>query len=160
MSDKQCLLTPGESVVALIDYQPQMFFGVGSHERHMVLNNAVALAKAARLFGVPVVLTTVAAQTFSGARRRRSRRSSRTRVPIDRTTMNSWEDKNFRAAVTGFGPQDHQPACGRGVCVCFPSVYAIAKATTCTFRPTLAATSRSRRTSAPSSAPSRPASYR
>jgi nicotinamidase-related amidase len=63
----ECLLTPGESVVALIDYQPQMFFGVGSHERHMVLNNAVALAKAANLFDVPVVLTTVAAQTFSGA---------------------------------------------------------------------------------------------
>ena len=63
----ECLLTPGENVVALIDYQPQMFFGVGSHERHMVLNNAVALAKAANLFDVPVVLTTVAAQTFSGA---------------------------------------------------------------------------------------------
>jgi len=63
----ECLLTPGESVVALIDYQPQMFFGVGSHERHVVLNNAVALAKAANLFDVPVVLTTVAAQTFSGA---------------------------------------------------------------------------------------------
>jgi nicotinamidase-related amidase len=63
----ECLLTPGESVVALIDYQPQMFFGVGSHERQVVLNNAVALAKAANLFDVPVVLTTVAAQTFSGA---------------------------------------------------------------------------------------------
>lgn len=63
----ECLLTPGESVVALIDYQPQMFFGVGSHERHVVLNNAVALAKAANLFDVPVILTTVAAQTFSGA---------------------------------------------------------------------------------------------
>src|SRR6266700_3598814 len=63
----QGLLTPRESVVALIDYQPQMFFGVGSHERYMVLNNALALAKAAKLFEVPVILTTVAAQTFSGA---------------------------------------------------------------------------------------------
>jgi len=62
----EALLAPGESVVALIDYQPQMFFGVGSHERHMVINNAVALAKAAKLFDVPVVLTTVAARTFSG----------------------------------------------------------------------------------------------
>ena len=43
----QALLTPRESVVALIDYQPEMFFGVGSHERLMVLNNAMALAKAA-----------------------------------------------------------------------------------------------------------------
>src|ERR1700730_12143669 len=98
----QCRLTPGESVVALIDYQPQMFFGVGSHERHMVLNNAVALAKAAKLFGVPVVLTTVAAQTFSGALLPEIRGVFPDQSPIDRTTMNSWEDKNFAAAVTSF----------------------------------------------------------
>ena len=48
-----------QRLVALIDYQPWMFFGVGSHERHVVLSNAIALAKAARLFDVPVVLTTI-----------------------------------------------------------------------------------------------------
>ena len=60
------LLTPGESVAALIDYQPQMFFGVGSHDRYAVLNNAVTLAKATQLFNVPVVLSTGAAKSFSG----------------------------------------------------------------------------------------------
>ena len=88
MLEKKCLLTPGETVVALIDYQPQMFFGVGSHERHMVLNNAVALAKAAQLFGVPVVLTTVAAQTFSGALVPEIQDIFPDQVPIDRTNMN------------------------------------------------------------------------
>jgi nicotinamidase-related amidase len=128
MSNKQCLLTPGESVVALIDYQPQMFFGVGSHERHMVLNNAVALAKAARLFGVPVVLTTVAAQTFSGALSPEIQEIFPDQVPIDRTTMNSWEDKSFRAAVTGFGRKKIIIAgLWTEVCVCFPSVNAIAE---------------------------------
>src|SRR5882757_4838115 len=99
----QCLLTPGESVVALIDYQPQMFFGVNSHERHMVLNNAVALAKAARLFDVPVILTTVAAQTFSGDLLSQIQAVFPDQTPIDRTTMNSWEDRNFKSAVTAFG---------------------------------------------------------
>ena len=63
----QGLLTPNESVVALIDYQPQMFHGIGSHARQQVLNNAVSLAKTARLFEVPVILTTVAAKRFNGA---------------------------------------------------------------------------------------------
>jgi len=58
-SNVHSLLTPGESVLALVDYQPQMAFGIQSHPRRFVLNNAVILAKAAKLFKVPVVLTTV-----------------------------------------------------------------------------------------------------
>src|SRR5262249_18749062 len=124
----QGLLTPGESVVALIDYQPQMFFGVGSHDRHVVLNNAVALAKAARLFNVPVVLSTVAAKTFSGDLQPEIQALSPGQDPIDRTTMNSWEDKNFRAAVTGFGRKRIIIAgLWTEVCVCFPTLDAIAE---------------------------------
>jgi len=122
------LLTPGESVLALIDYQPQMFFSVGSHERQMVLNNAVALAKAARLFGVPAVLTTVAAKTFSGDMLPDIQAIFSEQVPLDRTTMNSWEDKAFRAAVSGYGRKKIVIAgLLTGVCVCFPAVHAIAE---------------------------------
>jgi len=124
----ESLLTPGESVVALIDYQPQMFFGVGSHERHMVLNNALALAKAAKLFNVPVVLTTVAAKTFSGDLLPEIQSVFPDQAPIDRTTMNSWEDKRFNAAVTGFGRKKIIIAgLWTEVCVCFPAVDAIAE---------------------------------
>jgi len=124
----ECLLTPGESVVALIDYQPQMFFGVGSHERQVVLNNAVALAKAANLFDVPVILTTVAAQTFSGALLPEIQAVFPDQVPIHRTTMNSWEDKKFNAAVTGFGRKKIIIAgLWTQLCVCFPAVEAIAE---------------------------------
>src|SRR5215470_5359447 len=124
----ESLLTPGESVVALIDYQPQMFFGVGSHERHMVLNNALALAKAAKLFNVPVVLTTVAAKTFSGDLLPEIQSVFPDQAPIDRTTMNSWEDKRFNAAVTGFGRKKIIIAgLWTEVCVCFPAVEAIAE---------------------------------
>jgi len=122
------LLTPGESVVALIDYQPQLLFGVGSHERHLVLNNAVALAKAAKLFDVPVILTTVAAQPFSAALLPEIQAVFPDQVPIDRTTMNSWEDKKFNAAVTGFGRKKIVLAgLWTEVCICFPAVEAIAE---------------------------------
>jgi nicotinamidase-related amidase len=91
---------PGESVVALIDYQPRMFVALGSHDREVVLNNAVALAKAAKLFGVPVVLSTVAIKTFNGGLQPEIQSLFPAQDPIDRTTMNSWEDKKFRSAVT------------------------------------------------------------
>jgi len=124
----QGLLTPNESVVALIDYQPQMFFGVGSHEREQVLNNAVALAKAARLFEVPVILTTVAARSFNGALLPEIQSVFPEQEPIDRTTMNSWEDKKFKAALTEFGRKKIVLAgLWTEVCICFPSLDAIAE---------------------------------
>jgi nicotinamidase-related amidase len=124
----QGLLTPEESVVALIDYQPQMFFAVGSHDRYVVLNNAVALAKASRLFNVPVVLSTVAAKRFSGELQPEIQALFPDQDPIDRTTMNSWEDKNFKSAVTGYGRKRIIVAgLWTEVCVCFPTLDAIAE---------------------------------
>ena len=60
------LLTPDNCVVTLIDLQPQMLFGVANFDRQAIINNNVALAKAARLFDVPVVLSTVETKSFSG----------------------------------------------------------------------------------------------
>src|SRR5260370_16900355 len=59
------LLTPDNSVVALIDHQPQMLFGVATFDRQGVINNLVALAKAARFFDLPFLLTTVQTKTFT-----------------------------------------------------------------------------------------------
>jgi nicotinamidase-related amidase len=53
------LLTPDNCVVALIDYQGQMLFGTSNFDRQGIINNTVAFGKAARVFDVPVVLTTV-----------------------------------------------------------------------------------------------------
>ena len=60
------LLTPTNCVVALIDLQPQMLFGVTNFDRQTVINNNVALAKIARVFDVPLVLTSVETKSFSG----------------------------------------------------------------------------------------------
>src|SRR6516164_2107556 len=129
MADKPvCLLTPRESVVALVDYQPHMLFAVGSHAREQVLNNAVVLAKAANLFEVPVVLTTIAAKGFSGDFMPQIQALFPDQLPIARTTMNSWEDENFRAAVTTYGRTKIIIAgLWTGLCVCFPSIDAISE---------------------------------
>ena len=60
------LLTPDNCVVAFIDLQPQMLFGVSSHDRQSIINSNVILAKAARVFNVPIVLSAVATKSFSG----------------------------------------------------------------------------------------------
>jgi len=60
------LLTPDNCVVTLIDLQPQMLFGVANFDRQAIINNNVALSKAARVFDVPVVLSTVETKGFSG----------------------------------------------------------------------------------------------
>jgi len=60
------LLTPDNCVVALIDHQGQMLFGTSNFDRQGIINNTVAIGKAARVFDVPVVLTTVETKSFSG----------------------------------------------------------------------------------------------
>ena len=60
------LLTPDNCVVALIDHQPQMLFGVSNFDRQTIINNTVALAKSAQVFDVPVVLSTVETKSLAG----------------------------------------------------------------------------------------------
>src|SRR5258708_4357235 len=60
------LLTPDNCAVLFIDHQPQMFFGVANIDRQDLLNNVLVLAKAAKIFHVPVILTAVEFQEFSG----------------------------------------------------------------------------------------------
>src|SRR5579863_88762 len=93
------LLSPTNCALALIDHQPQMFFGVQSTDRETIINNVVGLAKGAKIFHVPTILTTVAAKEFSGPLIPQIQAVFPDQKPIDRTTMNSWEDKNFVAAI-------------------------------------------------------------
>lgn len=97
------LLTPQNSALLLIDHQPQMAFGVQSHDRGLILNNAVGLAKAAKVFKVPTILTTVAAETFSGPLFPEIQAVFPDQKPIDRTTMNTWEDERVRNVVRQTG---------------------------------------------------------
>jgi nicotinamidase-related amidase len=97
------LITPDNCALVLIDHQPQMAFGVQSIDRQTLINNVVGLGKAAKTFNVPTVLTSVAAKTFSGAIFPELQEVFPELEPIDRTSMNSWDDENFRAAVERTG---------------------------------------------------------
>lgn len=90
---KHTLLTPQNSQLLLIDFQPQMIFGVGSHDRQLVINNVAALSKSAKAFGVPTVLTTVAAGSFSGPKIPEITKVFPGKKIYDRTSMNTWDDK-------------------------------------------------------------------
>jgi nicotinamidase-related amidase len=120
------LLNPSNCTVILIDHQPQMFFGVESANRQTIINNVVGLAKAAKIFKVPTILTTVAAKTFSGPLIPELQAVFPEQTPIDRTTMNSWEDKNFVAAVEKTKRKKLViAALWTEVCLAFPALSAI-----------------------------------
>jgi nicotinamidase-related amidase len=93
------LLTPDNCVLTLIDLQPQMLFGVANFDRQAIINNNVALAKAAKVFDVPVVLSTVETKSFSGNLWPQVQAVFPNQQLIERTTMNSWDDENFVAAI-------------------------------------------------------------
>jgi nicotinamidase-related amidase len=97
------LLTPDNCVVAFIDYQPQMIFGVASLDRQALINNVVALAKASRVFDVPVVLSTVETKSFSGNMWPQLKAIYPDQAVIERSSMNSWDDENFVAAIRKTG---------------------------------------------------------
>jgi nicotinamidase-related amidase len=120
------LLTPDNCVVALIDHQPQMLFGTSNFDRQSIINNTVALAKAARVFDVPVVLTTVETKAFSGNMWPQLRAVFPGQEPIERSSMNSWDDKNFVAAIRATRRTKIVLAgLWTEVCVAFPTVQAI-----------------------------------
>jgi nicotinamidase-related amidase len=120
------LLTPDNCVVALIDHQPQMLFGVSNFDRQSIINNTVALAKATRIFEVPVVLSTVETKSFSGNMWPQLKAIFPDRTPIERSSMNSWDDKNFVAAIEKTGKKKIV-LCGlwTETCVALPTIQAI-----------------------------------
>lgn len=120
------LLTPNNCTLILIDHQPQMFFGVESASRQTIQNNVVGLAKAAKIFKVPTILTTVAAKSFSGPLIPELQAVFPEQKPIDRTSMNSWEDKNFLTAVENTKRKKLViAALWTEVCLAFPAICAI-----------------------------------
>jgi nicotinamidase-related amidase len=121
------LLTPDNCVVTLIDHQPQMLFGVTSIDRQTLINNVVGFSKAARLFGVPTILSTVETKQFSGNIWPQLKAQFPEQTPIERTSMNSWDDPNFVAAVKKTGRKKIVLAgLWTQVCVALPSIQAIA----------------------------------
>jgi nicotinamidase-related amidase len=120
------LLTPDNCVVAIIDLQPQMLFGVANFDRQSVVNNNLVLAKSARVFDVPVVLSTVETKAFSGKMWPQIQAVFPREEPIERSTMNSWDDASFVAAIKKTGRKKIVLAgLWTETCVALPTVQAI-----------------------------------
>ncbi|MDR1706298.1 MAG: hydrolase [Clostridiales bacterium] len=117
------LLDPAQSAVIIIDHQPQMYFGVESASRATIENNIVGLAKAAQLFNVPCILTTVEAKSFSGYMYSKLQDVYLDVTPIDRTAINAWEDVNLKKAVEETGRKKVVIAgLWTEACVAFPAL--------------------------------------
>lgn len=103
-SNYQQLLSPQNCALALIDFQPAMFQGVQSHDRKIIVDHVQVLARAAKLFDVPTIISTVAAASFSGPFMPEVTEGIYPEKPvIDRTSINSWLNADFRKAVAETG---------------------------------------------------------
>jgi nicotinamidase-related amidase len=96
-------LTPENSVLLLIDFQPQYAFSTRSLPIDSIVNNAQALAKSARVFNVPTVITTITAKSFAGPLLADLQAVNPELKPLDRTVINAWADSRVRNAMTATG---------------------------------------------------------
>jgi nicotinamidase-related amidase len=120
------LLTPDNCAVAFIDHQPQMLFGTSNFDRQSIINNTVALAKATRIFDVPVVLTTVETKSFSGNMWPQLKAVFPGQEPIERSSMNSWDDPKFVNAIAKTGKKKIILAgLWTETCITLPTIQAI-----------------------------------
>jgi nicotinamidase-related amidase len=98
------LLTPQNSALVLIDYQPSQLAAVRSMDRDLLLKNAVSTVRTVKVFGMPVVHSTVNVSSGRGKPTLPELGDLLSdNKPIDRTTVNSWEDIEFVEAVHATG---------------------------------------------------------
>jgi nicotinamidase-related amidase len=97
------VLTPKNCQIIFIDHQPQMAFGVQSIDRQVLKNNVVALAKSAKVFNIPTIITTVETESFSGHTYPELLDVFPGQKILERSSMNSWDDQKVRDALKANG---------------------------------------------------------
>ncbi len=123
------LLTAENCALVFIDHQPQMTFGVASGiDRQQLVNNVLMLAKGAKEFGIPTILTTVETESFSGPMWPALLDVFPNQTPIERTGMNSWDTAAFREAIKATGKKNIiMSGLWTEVCVAWPTLNMIAE---------------------------------
>ncbi len=118
------LLTPEEAVLVLIDHQPFQFANLHSHEPTMIVNNVIALAKTAKFFDIPTILTTVVEER-GGYLIKGLQDVFPDQKPIDRTFINTWEDERVVEAVKAAGRRKViMAALWTEICLAMPAIQA------------------------------------
>lgn len=121
------LLTPKNSALVLIDYQPPQFAAVNSLDRDLLLENIVSTVKTAKAFDLPIVHSTINVATGrSESTVPRLAEILGDDPPIDRTSTNAWEDADFLAAVRATGRRKLIVcALWTEICMAFPALDAL-----------------------------------
>lgn len=121
------LLTPQNSAFIIIDYQPVQVNSIASMDRQLLVNNIVGTAKAAVAYGLPIVHSTVNVSTGLNKPPIPQLRKVLEKFPTyDRTTINSWEDVEFRKAVEATGRKKLiMTALWTEACLTFPALDAL-----------------------------------
>jgi len=123
MSHYHKLYTPEDTAVVFIDHQPQMTFGVANIERASLINNVTLLAKVAKEYGIPAVLTAVETESFSGYIWPQLLDVFPGQAVVERTSMNSWDDAGFRKAIEATGKKNIlMTGLWTEVCVTWPTI--------------------------------------
>lgn len=123
MNQYHKLYTPQDTAVVFIDHQPQMTFGVANMDRAMLMNNVTLLAKVAKEYGVPAVLTAVETESFSGYIWPQLLDVFPGQPVVERTSMNSWDDPGFRKAIEATGRKNIiMTGLWTEVCVTWPTI--------------------------------------
>ena len=123
MNQYHKLYTAADSAIAFIDFQPQMLFGVASADRAALINNVTLLAKAAKEFNVPTVISSVETLSFSGYVWPQLLDIFPGQPVIERSSMNSWDSKEFREAIEATGRKNIiMQGLWTEVCVTWPTI--------------------------------------
>jgi len=121
----EALLTPDNCALMLIDHQPFQFAGLRSHDTQTIINNVVGLAKAAKIFGVPTLLSTVV-QDKGGFLLKPLQDVFPDQKPIDRTFINTWEDERCVEWVRKTGRKKIvMAALWTEICLAMPAIHAL-----------------------------------
>jgi nicotinamidase-related amidase len=121
------LLTPQNAAFIIIDYQPVQVNSIASMDRQLLVNNIVGTAKAAIAYGLPIVHSTVNVKTGLNKPPIGQLRKVLGDFPTyDRTSINSWEDVEFKKAVEATGRKKLvMTALWTEACLTFPALDAL-----------------------------------
>ena len=123
MNQYHKLYTAADSVIVFIDHQPQMLFGVANADRATLINNVTLMAKVAKEFNVPAVLTAVETESFSGYVWPQLLDVFPGQPVVERTSMNSWDSLEFRKASEATGRKNIiLTGLWTEVCVTWPTI--------------------------------------
>lgn len=125
--DTDQLLTPANSALIIIDYQPVQVNSIASMDRQLLVRNIVGVAKIALAYGLPIVHSTVNVETGLNKPPIPQLRDVLGHLPTyDRTSINAWEDAQFVEAVAATGRKKLiATALWTEACLTFPALDAL-----------------------------------